>query len=175
MNNHVILITGLGSSLPFIGRIWTAWAVKLEKRLKEHFKGSKDVIITRVSADLRGEDAALSKLRKDKTNDRLGKVCIVGHSNGFRDGLNISHAIGLDTPIDYFAGIDMTLGELGAKAYGNIQLFHEFHAKLATANFDKSFDMDNHHIWQINKGHTAAASDRFVQNKIFETITETIK
>jgi len=172
--NHVILITGLGSSIPFIGRIWTAWARKLENRFKAHFKGRKDITITRVSADGNGEAKALNLLRRDKTNGTLGKVAIIGHSNGFRDGLNMAASI-RNSPIDFFGGIDMTLGEFGAQAYGNIKLFHEYHAQLAYADFHHTFDKSNHHIWEIRKDHTAAASDRFVQNNIFENVVKVME
>lgn len=171
MNNHIIMVTGLGSSLPWIGRIWTVWARKLEKRFETHYKGRKDVKITRVSADGKGEAAALNLLRRDKTKGTLGKVAIIGHSNGFRDGLNMAATIKAD--VDYFAGIDMTLGEFGAEATNNIQLFHEFRAVYGTkenADFAKDFDMSKYKQWSIRNFHTAAASDKFVQATIFNTI-----
>ena len=172
--NHIIIITGLGSSIPFIGRIWTAWARKLEDRFNAHFKGRKDITIKRVSADGNGEAKALNQLRRDKTNGTLGKIAIIAHSNGFRDGLNMAASI-RNSPVDFFAGIDMTLGEFGALAYGNIKLFHEYHAQLAYANFHHTFDKSNHHIWEIRKGHTAAASDLFVQNNIFGNVVNVME
>lgn len=173
--HHIVLITGLGSSLPVIGAIWTAWARKMEKRFRKHYRGRKDVTVTRVSADLTGEARALDLLRKDIRSGQAGRICIAGHSNGFRDGLLIAEAL-RPYPVAYFAGIDMTLGDGNAKVTGNIKLLHEFHAVLGWAKIGDSFKKTaaTYRDWQINKGHTRAASDRLVQDTIFRTMVETI-
>lgn len=166
--HQVVFVTGLASSIPFIGRIWQAWAYRLEKLLIKKIGRRSDVTITICSSDGRGEKKALDLIRRTRDHGNLESVCIVGHSNGFRDGLRMCEALYPDTKIDYFAGIDMTLGEFGAEAYGNIQLFHEFHAVLEKADFHKSFKKTkkNYQYTRIRKGHTAAASDTFVQETI---------
>lgn len=179
MTNHVIFITGLGSSLPFIGCIWTAWARKLEKRFRKHYGRRADTQYTRVSSDGKGEQKALDILRRARDRKMLGKVCIIGHSNGFRDGLLI--AADIRAKVDYFAGIDMTLDDDDVEVPANVRLFHEFHAILKKAVLSKGFKSQGRdwEFWQINKGpvmpHTRAASDKFVQGMIFKTITGIIK
>lgn len=170
--NYIILVTGLGSSIPFIGRIWTKWARKLEKAVTEQISGDS-VRIIHVSSDGAGEMKALNEVRAAIEDGSITSLQICGHSNGFRDGLNIAESVA-PFPVNYFAGIDMTLGEFGAKATNNIQHFDEFHARLEQANFANDFLMSKHNYHKIDKGHTAAASDKFVQTKICNTLVENI-
>lgn len=171
--HYVILITGLGSSIPFIGRIWTKWARTLEKAVRREIN-EVDVRIIRVSSDGSGEMKALNEVRKAIQEKTIKSLQICGHSNGFRDGLNMAESIA-PFPVKYFAGIDMTLGEFGAKATSNIQRFDEFHAKLQTADFASDFDSSKHFYHKVNKGHTAAASDKGVQETIKSMIVRNVQ
>ena len=172
--NHIVLITGLGSSIPWFGYFWTRWARKLQKRLEKFYALRKDVTIHRVSADGRFERKAFDAIRADRRKGRLGDIAIVGHSNGFRDGLRQAEALYPHTPIRYFAGIDMTLGEFGALAYGNIEYLDEFHGVLQRADFHASFRQNKriHRYQETKAAHTASASLPWVQNHIFKQIVE---
>lgn len=180
--NHIILITGLFSSIPILGYVWTVWARMLQKRLTKHYAGRVDcgirtgVIIHRVSADGRGEKKAFDAVRLDRKRGVLGKVAIVGHSNGFRDGLRGAELLHPLTEVCFFAGIDMTLGENGAEVFGNISNFIEFHGVLEYADLHKSFHPTpkNYSLRETERGHTASASLAWVQDIIFRGITSRI-
>lgn len=170
----IVLLTGLGSSFPLVGWFLTRWATKLKKRINKKYENRNDVMVIVASSDGRGEQAAHDFIRNEFISGKIKTLTIVGHSNGFRDGLKMAANISPNS-VDYFAGIDMTLGEFRAMATNNIKRFHEFHAMLETADFAPDFDKRKHKYWPINKGHTAAASDKFVQDKIFNTINSTIE
>lgn len=174
---HVIfLITGLASSLPLIGRIFTWWARQLESRLKDKYGHRDDVLIMRVSADLKGEEPVLLTLLELIRKQKIKTICGAGHSNGFRDGITITEKL-FPYPVDYFAGIDMTLGELGAEAQSNILKVDEFRAQFGTReslDFVENFPEGRHKEYWIPKGHTATANDAGVRAKIFQRICNEI-
>ena len=164
-----LLITGLGSSL--VPWIWSRWAAKLEKALLALYKDRDDVLVLRASSDGLGEKRLFATAKDLFNNKALASLCIAGHSNGFRDGLLGCAQLYPEVKVNYFAGIDMALldGVYGAEAKGSIKVFDEFHAQLEYANFHKSFKSPKnvHHLFEVKKGHTAAASDEFVQSRIF--------
>jgi len=179
MKKDVIgLVTGLGSSLPFLRWIWTRWARKLEKRLKAHYKGRNDIEIIRVSSDGQGEKHLEGRIQLLAHDSRLGKVVLVGHSNGFRDALYIANRM-KQIPVAYFAGIDMTLGEGKAVVSKNIKFIDEFKARYGTretANFAVAYPKKlRYKDFKVNKGHTATANDKEVQDRIFSNITGVIR
>lgn len=168
--NHLVLISGLGSSLSFFGARYRAWARKLEKRLGP----LPWTTVYEVSSDGSGEKDALQAIVKDKAR---GRVIIIGHSNGARDGLFMATMFHyMNIKVDYFASLDMTLGEFGAEAHGNIQYLDEFHARLQTVDFHPSFKPSaaNYHKWEINSGHVAMASHPTVQDRIYKKVKEVL-
>lgn len=168
--NHVVLISGLGSSLPLFGGRYRKWAKQLQARLGKLEYTS----IYEVSSDGAGEKPALQAILRDKMP---GKIIIVGHSNGARDALFMTEILfRAKLKVNYVACLDMTLGEFGAKAFGNIQFLDEFHARLETVDFDKTFVPNgaNYHKWEIDRGHVAMASDERVQNRLYQKITEVL-
>lgn len=177
---HVIsLVTGLGSSIPLFGGIWTAWARKLEKRFKAKYPDESDVLIMRASSDGNGEDKIFKAIFQLYKQGLLGKVCCVGHSNGVRDTLlEIETLYPHKVQFDYVAAIDQALLDsfFSSEAWGNILHLDEFHAKLEYVNIHSTFKKEKrvHQLYEIKKGHTAAASDPFVQDRIFQMVCEVI-
>jgi hypothetical protein len=80
-------------------------------------------------------------------------------------------------PVQYCACLDMTLGEFGAKAFGNIQELDEYHARLQHVDFDKSFKKNaaTYHYFEVDKGHVAMASDPMVQSRLKRKIEGAFK
>jgi hypothetical protein len=177
---HVIgLVTGLGSSLPLIGGIWTAWARKLEKRFDKKYPDDSDVVIIRCSSDGSGEAKLFNVIFRLHTQGLLGRVCIAGHSNGVRDSLiEIEKFYANGITVDYMAAIDQALLDdfFSSEAWGNILQLDEFHARLEYVNIHSTFKKAKrpHRIYEVKKGHTAAASDPFVQDRIFQMVCEQI-
>lgn len=181
MQSHIGLLAGLGSSLFWSCNPWSAWARTQEVRLKRHYKDRKDVVIHAVSSDLSGERRMREAVLNDHRKGLLKTVVGGGHSNGARDWLFVSqafHAAGIQIP--YAFAIDMTLGEFGAEVYGNTNQYDEFWAGLQKADFHASFT-GNHKIYDVDKiekrnvGHTPAASLPWVQDRIFQQITEAVQ
>lgn len=179
--HHIVLIAGLGSSLFWKFNPWSKWARDMKARFDRHYAGRKDVTVWAVSSDGAGEKPALAAIMANHAKGRLGTVVGGGHSNGDRDWLFMAQALnGAGIGVPYGFGIDMTLGELGAKVYGNTAHYDEFWAGLQTADFDASFkgtkrffDVDK--INGGNVGHTASASLPWVQNRIFGKVTEAVR
>lgn len=170
--NHVVLLSGWFSSW-FPSR-YKAWAVKLESKLvlPENTK------VWNLSSDGAGEKPALKAILKDHREGKLGTIIIGGHSNGARDALFMIETLhGLGIRVKYAFSLDMTLGEMGCEAFGNIQFLDEFHAKLQYVDFDKSFKKSaaNYKLWEIIKGHVAMASDAFVQQRLKIKIEEALR
>lgn len=174
--HYIGLITGLGSSLPGLGLVWTKWARSLQKRLAIHYFGRAEVKIMRVSSDGTSEKKFFDAVLNDHHTGRLGKVVGAGHSNGCRDWLFGAKSMYPKIGVNYLGLIDMTLGEFGAEAYGNINHLDEFHAILERVDFHPSFfeSSSSHDYFKINKGHTAAANDKSVQDRIFNQIISRI-
>lgn len=173
MSNHIVLLSGLGSSL--LPWRYKRWANELEGRLKRSDALPKDTIIWNLSSDGTGEKPALKGILADLRAGKLGRLAIGGHSNGARDALfMIETLFQMHVPVQYAFSLDMTLGEFGAEAYGNIKYLDEFHARLQHVDFDDSFvkSAANYHYWQIDKGHVAMASDQFVQQRLRQKIEE---
>jgi len=114
---NVTLVCGLGSSIPIIGTwMFQRWAKKLKKRITTEFPNS---IVNIYSSD--GNDMSwMGRAFNTESFNILNNVnylnVIIGHSNGFRDGLKYINyraktpvQIGYNNVIDYFCGIDMTL------------------------------------------------------------------
>lgn len=164
-----LLLTGLGSSMfPWI---WSRWAAKLERDLLARYESRDDVLVLRASSDGTGEKRLFATVEDLHKNKALASLCIAGHSNGFRDGLIGTKQFYPEVKVNYFAGIDMALlaGTFGAEAKGNVLVFDEFHAQLAYADLHNTFKppRNRHTLFEVRKGHTAAASDPFVQERIF--------
>ena len=174
--HHIGLITGLGSSVPGLGAIWTKWARSLQRRLKKHYKGRNDVVTHRVSSDGNGEKQFFDAVLTDAHAGNLGVVTGAGHSNGSRDWLFGAKMLYPGTEIPYLGLIDMTLGEYGAEAYGNIKVLDEFHGVLETVDFHPSFAANGgvHNYMETGLGHTASANAKSVQDQIFNRITAII-
>lgn len=177
--SHIVLIAGLGSSMFWSFNPWSKWARDMQARFQRHY--GDDVKVWALSADGAGEKPALEAIMADHAAGRLGTVVGGGHSNGDRDWLFMAQALnGAGIPVPYGFGIDMTLGEMGAKVYGNTAHYDEFWAGLQKADFDASFkgvhkfhDVDR--ITGRNVSHTAAASLPWVQNRIFGMVTGAVK
>jgi len=174
MSDHLVLLSGLASSLPLIGRRYTAWARQLDASLTLPSSVKRWVL----SSDGAGEKPALSAILADHRKGLLGTVVFIGHSNGARDTLFMAetlYSIGIE--VRYAATLDMTLGEFGAKAFGSIKELDEFHARLQTVDFDPSFkkNASTYHKFEIDKGHVAMASDPFVQSRLRRKIEEAFK
>lgn len=167
---HLVLLSGLGSSVPFLAPWFKGWANKLEKRLA--YSPGQGIIVWNLSADGAGEKPALSAILNDP---RLGGVILVGHSNGARDILFMAEVLyRTGIAVKYAACLDMTLAEYGAKACGNIEFLDEFHARLERVDFDESFVKNpaNYKLWEVKGGHISMASSPAVQNRLFTKITE---
>ncbi len=178
--NHIILVCGWWSSVIFLFKLWA------KRLLNNHLKpifGDRigaDIIVWIVSSDFWGEKKAFDAVMRDAKAGRLGKVIIVGHSNGARDGPArgsrrlAEHGV----EIQYAAVIDMTLAEFGAKVHGNVLLLDDFHARLETADLDDSFTSAGreYNLYELDEiegrlvGHTEAASLPFVQESIAKRI-----
>jgi hypothetical protein len=176
--SHIVLIAGLGSSIAWPFNPWSAWARKMQKRFADHYKGRQDVKIWALSADGAGEKPAFDAIVSDYQKGQLGTVSGGGHSNGFRDWLRGSerlYARGILIP--YGFGIDMSLGEFGAEAFGNMRILEEFHGVLETADLHQSFKQSgsSHRYHETKTGHTASANLQWVQNRIFDGVTGAVK
>lgn len=175
---HVVgLITGLGSSLPFFGWLWTAWARKLQKRLEGKYGKDSDVLIIRCSSDGSGEANLFRTIFQLHKDGLLGVLCLVGHSNGVRDGLiEVEKLYPQAVPVHYFAGIDQALLDdfFSSEAWGNILTLEEFHARLEYINIHETFvrNKRKHILHEVKAGHTASASLPFVQDTIFKAVCE---
>ena len=181
MNNHILLLSGLGSSVcPWR---YAAWARELKKKILTHpnLRDVPNLKIHVLSSDGNGEKSFFDEVISDHKKGRLGKVVTVGHSNGARDQLRGAERLyAYSIPVAYCAVIDMTLGEFGATAFGNIKQLDEFWAALQTTDFHESFrgihnfyNLDE--ITKKNIGHVEAASLPFVQDKITDNIAKVFK
>jgi len=179
--HHTLLLSGLGSSAcPWR---YAAWARELKKRILTHpnLRDVENHKIHLLSSDGPGENAFFDEVLEDYKKGQLGHVITAGHSNGARDQFRgIERLYAYKIPVEYVAVIDMTLGEFGATAFGNIRVLDEFWAGLQTADFDKSFK-GTHNFYDLDKlmgknvGHVEAASLEFVQNLITENIAKVFK
>jgi hypothetical protein len=176
--SHIVLIAGLGSSIAWRWNPWSAWARKMQARFDAHYKGRPDVKVWAVSADGAGEKPAFDAIVSDHQKGQLGTVAGGGHSNGARDWLRGGerlYARGIQIPFGFV--IDMTLGEFGAEAFGNMRILEEFHGVLETADFHPSFKQSgcSHRYHETKAGHTASANLKWVQDRIFAGVTEAVK
>lgn len=172
--NHIVLLSGWWSS---VFNRYRVWADMLEASLPPY----KDTKVWNLSADGMGEKPALQAIMRD--NNRK-KVILIGHSNGARDVLFMAETLyHADIPVHYLASLDMTLGEFGAEAFGNIKFLDEFHARLEKVDFDKSFKKTgaNYSYWQVYKpgtnrpaGHVEMARQDEVQQRLRFKIAETM-
>lgn len=172
--NHVVLLSGLGSSLPFLSWFFQAWARKLAKRLGP----LPGTTVWQLSSDGAGEKPATVAILRDFERGRLGRVVLVGHSNGARDILFMAQAFyNAGISVRYAATLDMTLNELGVLAYPNIQYLDEFHARLEKVDFHPDFRRTgaNYHYWEIDSGHVAMASTEEVQQRLATKIVEALR
>lgn len=175
--NYIVIITGLGSSIFCWWRNWAKW---YERECRILFPDARIIV---VSSDGRLERRAEERIQNAR------KLVMIGHSNGFRDGLLIMKR----NPFlrcNYFAGIDMALGAHGVYVPSNVEVIDEFHAKLAYVNtyaeannIHTVFEVTRREGLQMggtsprsaNKGHTAAASDRHVRSRIISMIKGVLK
>lgn len=174
--NHVVLLSGLGSSIPFFGSFFRRWAKTLEKRLA--ISPLTGTLVWELSSDGTGEKVALDRILDDHRRGILKKVILVGHSNGARDILFIAKVLyQLQIPVHYAACLDMTLGEFGAEAYGNIKFLDEFHARLEKVDFHPSFQKSaaNYRYWEVGGSHVGMASSKTVQDRLVVKIKETLR
>lgn len=181
LKHHVNLVSGLGSSVcPWR---YAAWARDLKKKLLLHpnLKDVENLNINLMSSDGAGEKPYFDAIIEDHKRGILGTVVTVGHSNGARDSLRgIERLYAYGIPVEYCAIIDMTLGEFGATAFGNIKELDEFWAALETVDFHESFK-GKHNFYNLDKlegrniGHVEAASLEFTQKVITDKIAKAFK
>lgn len=180
MKQHYIgLMAGLGSSPLWSINPWSKWTRKLEKRFTQFYAGREDVKIHAFSSDFSLEKPFFRTVRDDYEAGNLGILTGAGHSIGSAEWLLHAEALYPKIEIPYLGLIDMTKGDetvFGAKAYGNIKFLDEFHGILETIDFHPSFEEkgNKHKYHEINKGHTATANDKGVQDRIFKKITKLI-
>lgn len=170
--DHFATISGLGSSW-FKSR-FRAWAYKIHARIPPR----DGLVKWEVSADGNGEKRFIEAVLRDKREGRLGRVVMAGHSNGARDMLFAAQTFyAAKIPVEYAASLDMTLGEFGAKAFGNIKYLDEFWARLERVDFDKSFvkTANNYSYFRVNKSHVAMASEKSVQDRVVAKVTEALR
>ena len=177
--HYIGLMAGLGSSPLWEINPWSKWARKLKKRFNKFYEGRNDVKIYAFSSDFSFEKPFFRAVRDDYEKGNLGTLTGAGHSIGSAEWLLQAEALYSQIDIPYLGLIDMTRGDeaiFGAKAYGNIKFLDEFHGKLETIDFHPSFEKNGsiHKYHEINKGHTATANDKKVQNRIFKQITQLI-
>lgn len=174
--DHIVLLSGAGSSVPFLRCRFRAWAKKLAARIPQ-YRPETGVIVHELSSDGDGEKSAIVQILREEMEGRLRRVILCGHSNGARDVLFMAETFyNANIVVDYVACLDMTLAEWGAKAFGNIMFLDEFHAQLQTVDFDKSFIKTPHNYrkWEVMGGHVGMASSETVQNRLVEKITEVL-
>lgn len=199
MEDHIILICGLGSS---INPKFCKWAYSLADRLGRFYelrqyteisftkkkrvlkKGALQIIIHIASSDFNLEKKPIKAVKKARNAGRLRRLIIGGHSNGVRDGTcKISEVFFPDTPVSYAFAIDTTLAEGSKKIFGNVTFLDEFWAGLERVNFDTSFvpkEGDNYRFHDLDQiegkeiGHIESASLPYVQDEITRQITRVI-
>jgi hypothetical protein len=172
MNDHLVLLSGALSSI--LPRRYRRWANQLENTLRL----PDSVAVWNLSSDGGGEKPALKAILADHRAKTLGRLAFAGHSNGARDILFMIETLyGMGIKVRYAACLDMTLGEFGCEAFGNIAFLDEFHARLQRVDFDESFKPSaaNYKLWEINKGHVAMASDMLVQGRLRMKIEEAFR
>lgn len=194
MRHHVILIAGLGSSIPFLWPWFSGWARKVEKAARREINvpSGDDMVIHIVSSDGRAEKKAQDAVLADQRKGVLGKVIVGGHSNGARDALRTCQLFYPEIEVGYAFCIDMTLAENGCLAFGNIHILDEFWAALninevkrdgGRVDFHPSFKlkkraynfMDLPKLTGRNISHIGSASEPIVTARIvgmIETVIE---
>lgn len=176
---NVTLVCGLGSSIPIIGTwMFQRWAKKLKKRITTEFPNS---IVNIYSSD--GNDMSwMGRAFNTESFNILNNVnylnVIIGHSNGFRDGLKYINyraktpvQIGYNNVIDYFCGIDMTLAYQNRHLIKHIKHFHCFYGALQREPLKKlSKSIGSICQTKIKSGHIAMANDNKVQGAIMQDL-----
>ena len=134
-----------------------------------------DTVIHQLSSDWFFEKPALEAILDDHENGTLGKVILVGHSNGARDILVMARTFyNMKIPVHYAACLDMTRNPRGAQAYGNIEFLDEFHAKLKKVRFHDTFDKTDktYGYHKVEADHISMASEKSVQDRMFVKISQ---
>lgn len=177
---HLVMVTGLGSSIPFIGKwLFQGWTKKIINKLRwklsvEEYNSISHSIISSDGNDAKWITKEINYIKVSEPKF----IIIAGHSNGYRDGLKLAEHIGLafnnKRKVDIFIGIDMTLAfdkDNEAIPYCVKDLI-DYHASLKNLKDIRKCNLATVYTYVKlnNTGHITAGKHDEVQRCIYRSV-----